>query len=1036
MERTDPVWNLSSSIVENTVQSAPLTETLAHRSQATSLLFVDSSVRDNQDLVAGASPQTEVHVLNSSQDAISQIGQILAGRTGIESLQILSHGQSAGLKLGESWLDATSLSRHTAELQSWSTSLTQDADILVFGCEIAQGETGKAFIQQLASLTQADIAASDDLTGSSALGGDWDLEFKTGSIEAQSAIASIKYDHILNLSPDLQITGITQVYNENGVPITVDIGASVNDNSADFNGGRLSVAFVQGMSSDIFSMRQLSGISLDGRIVSYNGKRIGYMTNGYGESKLTVTFDTPDATLDAVRAVLKNISYINATDDLVNDENREVEFIISDGKGGVSTPGRKKVFMYGANDAPYMGGSVVLYDGKGSPTHSPWLVYQDSKVVSSGSATAATVEGGTQLTTDRDIIAGYSNYSLSYNLNPTNPSITTSLKNANFPMLDRSKGFNLSFKLQLNAENHDNSDRNFDGRDDRAGFSVVLIGDDLKGIELGFWGDRIIVQEDATTQIDKTKAADGTDAGRYRTLFTQGEFTRDLNPAIMNQFDLSIVGDIYTLYRAGRAILSGRVRDYSSYVPAQIAGVTPPSNYKQKNFVFLGDNTRSASATAVLGEVSISTATLALPSLKSNRGETIAIPAIKMMDVDTYQSAVSLTLSAINGNINVLDSTNVTINGNGSKNVNISGTVDAIRRIVDNSKITYTSVGQFTGSDNIKLTLDDKVGGKVERNLSVTVLQNVTNELYWHNQQTGEVSTWTLKDGVLQGYQTLKVVPTIDWQMEAIADFDSDGDKDILWRNRTTGENSFWRMNGNQYLGSVNLLQVGDLNWQIEAVGDLVGTSSKDILWRNKSTGEVSVWELNQMSLLDYKLMASSPIDRAWEIEGIGNFLSGGKQEVLWRNRNDGTVVFWEVQALNATTQRYDVRSQFLYTLSDFNWQITQTYDANGDGIDEIGWYNSATQQNSMWSVISGNSINPVLLPQQESGQWTLEQVIDLNGDLQLDYIWRDRQTGLVEVWQLNPWQTYGTAPIRKKIALATVGDVNWQIEEGNLQPA
>jgi hypothetical protein len=1036
MERTDPVWNLSAPLVENTVKSAPLTEAPLHRSQATSLLFVDSSVRDYQDLVATASSQAEVHVLDSTQDAISQISQILAGRTGIESLQILSHGKSAGLKLGENWLDATNLSRYTTELQSWAKSLTQDADILVFGCEIAQGESGKTFIQQLASLTQADIAASDDLTGSATLGGDWDLEFKTGSIEAQSAIASIKYDHILNLAPDLQITGITQYYYENSVPITVDIGASLNDDSADFNGGSISVAFIRGMSSDIFSIRQLNGITLDGRIVNYNGKRIGYMTSGYGESKLTVTFNTSDATLDAVRAVLKNVSYINATDDLVNDETREVEFIVSDGKGGVSTPRRKKVFMSGVNDTPYMGGSVVLYDGKGSPTNSPWLAYQDSKIVSSGSATAATVEGGTQLTTDRDIIAGYSNYSLTYNLNPLNPSISTSLKNANFPKLDRTQGFNLSFKLQLTAENHDNSDRNFDGRDDRAGFSVVLISDDLKGIELGFWGDRIIVQEDATTQLDKSKAADGTEAGRYRTQFTQGEFTRDLNPAIMNQFDLSIVGDIYTLYREGRAILSGRVRDYSQYVPDKIAGVTPPSPYNQKNLVFLGDNTRSASATAILGEVSISTGATPLPSLKPNRGETVTIPAIKMMDVDADNSTVSLTLTTGNGNINVLDSTNVTINGNGSKNVKISGTVAAIRRIVDNSKITYTSIGQYVGSDSIKLTLDDNVGGKVERNLSVTVLQNVTNELYWHNQQTGEVSTWTLKDGALQGYQTLNVVPSIDWQMEAIADFDSDGDKDILWRNRTTGENSFWRMNGNQYLESVNLLTVADLNWQIEAVGDLVGNSSKDILWRNKSTGAVSVWELNQMSLVDYKLMASTPIDLAWEIEGIGNFLAGGKQEILWRNRNDGMVVYWEVQGLNATTQRYDVRSQFLYTLGNFDWQITQTYDANHDGIDEIGWYNSATQQNSMWFVNGGNAINPVLLPQQESGQWTLEQVIDLNGDQNLDYIWRNRQTGLVEVWQLNPWQTYGTAPIRKKIALATVGDVNWQIEEGNLQPA
>jgi Domain of unknown function (DUF4347) len=39
-----------------------------------SLLFIDSAVADYQQLIAGAAPGTEVHVLSSTQDAIAQIG--------------------------------------------------------------------------------------------------------------------------------------------------------------------------------------------------------------------------------------------------------------------------------------------------------------------------------------------------------------------------------------------------------------------------------------------------------------------------------------------------------------------------------------------------------------------------------------------------------------------------------------------------------------------------------------------------------------------------------------------------------------------------------------------------------------------------------------------------------------------------------------------------------------------------------------------------------------------------------------------------
>ena len=38
-------------------------------------------------------------------------------------------------------------------------SLTEDGDILLYGCDIAAGEEGEAFIEELAELTAADIAA-------------------------------------------------------------------------------------------------------------------------------------------------------------------------------------------------------------------------------------------------------------------------------------------------------------------------------------------------------------------------------------------------------------------------------------------------------------------------------------------------------------------------------------------------------------------------------------------------------------------------------------------------------------------------------------------------------------------------------------------------------------------------------------------------------------------------------------------------------------------------------------------------------------
>jgi hypothetical protein len=65
---------------------------------------------------------------------------------------------------------------------------------------VAAGEQGTAFVQQLSRLTGADVAASNDLTGSATLGGDWELEVGTGAIKAPLAFQpqTIKaYDAVL-----------------------------------------------------------------------------------------------------------------------------------------------------------------------------------------------------------------------------------------------------------------------------------------------------------------------------------------------------------------------------------------------------------------------------------------------------------------------------------------------------------------------------------------------------------------------------------------------------------------------------------------------------------------------------------------------------------------------------------------------------------------------------------------------------------------------------------------------------------------------
>ncbi|MBW4513967.1 MAG: DUF4347 domain-containing protein [Timaviella obliquedivisa GSE-PSE-MK23-08B] len=158
-------------------------------STLSTLLFIDSHVDNYLSLVQGVHSEAEVIVLDPTQDGIRQISQVLAERREIESLQILSHGSEANLQLGSTELAATNLNQYIEEIRQWSKALAKNADVLLYGCNLAAGRLGKAFVQQLSLGLRANVAASENLTGSRELGGDWELGFCTGEVKSGMAIA-------------------------------------------------------------------------------------------------------------------------------------------------------------------------------------------------------------------------------------------------------------------------------------------------------------------------------------------------------------------------------------------------------------------------------------------------------------------------------------------------------------------------------------------------------------------------------------------------------------------------------------------------------------------------------------------------------------------------------------------------------------------------------------------------------------------------------------------------------------------------------
>ena len=157
------------------------------------LVFVDARVDDLDALLADLDDRSgrdfEVILIRADDDAIARIGEVLAERRGIETLHVVSHGGDGELQLGRDPLDTTALLGRAEAINGWSTSFSADADVLIYGCELASSDAGRNFVDTLANLTGTDVAASIDTTGSKAQGGNWDLEYARGHVQGELAFS-------------------------------------------------------------------------------------------------------------------------------------------------------------------------------------------------------------------------------------------------------------------------------------------------------------------------------------------------------------------------------------------------------------------------------------------------------------------------------------------------------------------------------------------------------------------------------------------------------------------------------------------------------------------------------------------------------------------------------------------------------------------------------------------------------------------------------------------------------------------------------
>jgi hypothetical protein len=223
---------------------------LADAEQTLELVFIDESVRDLQQLVddleianqSDSSRVLEVVILDSNKDGLAQITSHLLHYGGIDGIHIVSHGNDGEVSLGSTQLSISNVERYSTAFNAWQHSLSEKADLLFYGCNLADSPDGQQLMNEIAANSGTDVAASDDNTGHAAVGADWDLEYQIGQIEIQVAFSQElqqTWANVLNVTVDATSVGtstggdITISHTTSGSDRLMLVGVSMNLNTSE-----------------------------------------------------------------------------------------------------------------------------------------------------------------------------------------------------------------------------------------------------------------------------------------------------------------------------------------------------------------------------------------------------------------------------------------------------------------------------------------------------------------------------------------------------------------------------------------------------------------------------------------------------------------------------------------------------------------------------------------------------------------------------------------------------------------------------------
>lgn len=144
----------------STIQKIPLihsTDEIDVAKGADTIVIVDAAIRNYKYLLASPLLGMEVHILKGQTDGIAQIEALLSQSQQLSSIHLMCKGGPGQLNIGTTRLSGEHLWAYADELRQWRCYLAEDAEIVIYGCELTTNRAGQALLSWLQLLIGANV---------------------------------------------------------------------------------------------------------------------------------------------------------------------------------------------------------------------------------------------------------------------------------------------------------------------------------------------------------------------------------------------------------------------------------------------------------------------------------------------------------------------------------------------------------------------------------------------------------------------------------------------------------------------------------------------------------------------------------------------------------------------------------------------------------------------------------------------------------------------------------------------------------------